>query len=152
MLCDCGAPIGTVPCWQLVALAGAIGVVWACTLQLLLNLTLFRAVAAAVTGKPSSSVEVAKLIQQFSEFSTYGSMLGVGLAYVPFTPCFADAAACWEEIGPVTRVLPALLVVYLLQLSAYVQMLITERLLRRATPFPDRAAPGRAWDGDSASW
>jgi len=106
--------------------------VWAFTLQLLLNLTLFRAIAAAVTGKPSSSVDVAKLIQQFSEFSTYGSMLGVGLAYVPFTPCFADAAACWEEVQPVTRVLPALLVVYLLQLSAYVQMLVTERLLRFA--------------------
>ena len=56
-------------------------------------------------------------------------MLGVGLAYAPHTPCASDAAACWEPIQSTATVLPELLVLYLLQLAAYVQMVVTERLL-----------------------
>ena len=128
MLCDCGASFGIVPCWQLVALGFGIGVVWATTVQLLLNLTIFRKIASA--SGASDATDAAKLIQQLSEFSTYAAMLGVGMAYVPYTPCFTDASACWEEIQPVTKLRPDLLALFMLQLSGYVQMTITERLLQ----------------------
>ena len=90
--CACTELIGTVPCWQLIALAGGLGVAWAFTLQLVLNLTLFRTIANAALSKTSSSVEDrAKLIQQLSELSTYAWMLGLGLAYAPHTPCAANS-------------------------------------------------------------
>ena len=151
MLCDCGPTLGTIPCWHLVVLAVSIGVTWAFTLQLLLNTTLFPAIAAAFSRRAGKSVDRAKLIQQLSEFVTYSSMLASGLWIVPFTPCMSDASACWEpEYSTSVTISEGLLVVYMFQLGGYVQMVVTERLIgfaqtARGPPIHSRrTAPPRA--------
>lgn len=121
------------PCWQLVALCLAMGSAWA-VIQVSLSHTLFHAIAKAACTTSRNGSERTKLVQQLSEFTTYSVMLCVGLVCVPSTPCFSDTSACWEDLKPVTKLRPELLVLTITQLSAYFQMLITERLLRCAVP------------------
>jgi len=135
LLCSCGEL--SRPCLHFIGLAIAFGFFWAISLQLFLNLFIFRPVAsAAVARKPEGSrklTDYPRIVGQLSELFTYTTMLGVGLANVPSSPCFEDASSssCWPEYQSPIQVLPGLAVVYLVQLSGYVQMMVTEQLLAR---------------------
>lgn len=127
MLCDCA--FGILPCWKIIALSLFAGMVWT-LLQTTLNLTVFRALAKSACGNTTTESDRSKLIQQLSELTSYSVMFCVGLAYIPYTPCFGDGSACWVNVGPVATINPEVLTMYIVQLSGYSQMLISAQLLR----------------------
>jgi hypothetical protein len=145
MLCDCGYFLGTLNCFNIFTIAALIGVVWAVTLQLFLNIVCFRALASvAIRVGGGQSKELPRVVQQLSELSTYVTMLCVGATFIPSSPCITDSmgAACWMAHLEPIPVPHGLLIVYLVQISSYVQMIVSERLLARF--FGSTVPPGLA--------
>lgn len=131
---------GTVPCWWLAAASCALGVAWALTAQLAVNLAVCRMLAKRADGAASG---VGAMAQQLSELAAYSIMLATSGYFVTRSPCFLERGGpgCWPAaIGGVYRLSEGNLITYAVQLAAYSSMIVSERLL--AVIVGDSVRPG----------
>lgn len=116
-----------VPCPALVIGSLVSGVVWSLTVQ-----RVFIRVLQAVLGA-ASDPEHTKAVHQLSELATYLGLVSFGLGCLRASPCYTepDGKECWA--GSTIPVLDTFLA---LQLGSYIQMVVTERLLKQM-PTPE---------------